>query len=583
MVIGVCLATPITMDCGFSDRPVRMEPVTDRIVARDTTSRTGSGQTATPADPGHLGVSPSPAEPPRASRRTLSWLGALIVLTVLSRWAGLWQPLGPDEAGFGLVGAAWEPGSGDLYGPYFVDRSPFLVLVFKIGNALGGPYLLRVLGALGMGVTVWCAAAVARELRAVTAPGTRPDTAMLITAVGAAALIGNAGLDPVGAKGEVLALPLLAGSVLVALRALRTRHRVSAAAAGVAGMLAVGLKQSLGASLAFGGLLLLGSLVAGRLPRRTGWHLLGWFCAGAAGVVVATVVLTLAWGGSLSSLAYAVIGFRSDAGTVLDAYTPASEVARAQMLVHVFLISGMVAVAALFLLRLPVLTRRAPVLTVAVAGGLMIDTVGIVAGGSFWTPYLYPLALSLSWALALVVAVPVGGSTIWSMGWRAIPAVLSVVLLILSVRAQHTWVTESIGRNNDAVITGAAIGAVSRPGDTMTVYGGHPDIQWASGLPSPYRELWTLPMRVNDPDLSRLSALLKSDRAPTWLAEWATPGAWQDLGEPLLAPAVAANYRQVAVSCWGRRIFLRNGVDREPPRPDCSGTWNQPLWTPTQQ
>ncbi len=48
------------------------------------------------------------------------------------------------------------------------------------------------------------------------------------------------------------------------------------------------------------------------------------------------------------------------------------------------------------------------------------------------------------------------------------------------------------------------------------MYGGRADIQYTSGLPSPYQHLWSLPMRTLDPDLTELRALLEGPDAPTW-------------------------------------------------------------------
>ena len=61
---------------------------------------------------------------------------------------------------------------------------------------------------------------------------------------------------------------------------------------------------------------------------------------------------------------------------------------------------------------------------------------------------------------------------------------------------------------------GEASAQAAEPGDTLVVFGGHAEIQLASGLPSPYPYLWSLPMRTLDPEYAELRALLASTRAP---------------------------------------------------------------------
>ena len=46
---------------------------------------------------------------------------------------------------------------------------------------------------------------------------------------------------------------------------------------------------------------------------------------------------------------------------------------------------------------------------------------------------------------------------------------------------------------------------------------GDPVLLQASGMASPYPELWSLPVRVRDPHLTDLTAVLESPRRPTWL------------------------------------------------------------------
>jgi hypothetical protein len=61
------------------------------------------------------------------------------------------------------------------------------------------------------------------------------------------------------------------------------------------------------------------------------------------------------------------------------------------------------------------------------------------------------------------------------------------------------------------------LAAHARPGDTGVVAFGDPVLLQASGLASPYPQLWSLPVRVRDPHLTALTTVLRSPRRPTWL------------------------------------------------------------------
>jgi hypothetical protein len=53
--------------------------------------------------------------------------------------------------------------------------------------------------------------------------------------------------------------------------------------------------------------------------------------------------------------------------------------------------------------------------------------------------------------------------------------------------------------------------------DGVVVAFGHPNIVAASGLHSPYPDLWSLPVRVRDPRLLRLARVMSGPRPPRWL------------------------------------------------------------------
>ena len=59
-------------------------------------------------------------------------------------------------------------------------------------------------------------------------------------------------------------------------------------------------------------------------------------------------------------------------------------------------------------------------------------------------------------------------------------------------------------------------------------------------MPSPYDQLWSLPMRTLDPDLRRLTALVDGPDRPTWLVEWVDFEAWTPEAGARLEAAVRA-------------------------------------------
>jgi hypothetical protein len=58
-------------------------------------------------------------------------------VVVLARVSTLWLPLRADEGGYLLVARQWRSGGEFIYGDYFLDRPPLLLLLFRLA-ALGG-------------------------------------------------------------------------------------------------------------------------------------------------------------------------------------------------------------------------------------------------------------------------------------------------------------------------------------------------------------------------------------------------------------------------------------------------------------
>lgn len=489
----------------------------------------------------------------------LVWVAAC--LAALGRFPSVMWPLRPDEAGFLLVAQTWDPGPESVYGHYFVDRHPLIIAVVRLADWVGGPYFLRLVGALGCSLLVLAVAAAAREITR-HAGLTGPDAARRVegwTAVVTAALVVNAEIDAISTKGELLGIPLVAVACWLSLRATRLRSSATVFVGGLVAVTAMGMKQNLVGGLAFGGVVLIGSLLAGHLTGRAFARLALAASAGALVPVVATITWALWAGVRLETLSYTVIGFRSDAAAVIARQENEGATERMGILLIVFIATGMALAAAWFLARLPGLLRRLPVPAAAVLVMLVVDGAGVILSGSYWLPYLLVLVPALGLATACALsgdlleerpAVPRLSKVV--VGFVALTSVMSLVGFV------GWW--ES-GRTAVEVETGRAIADAARPGDTLTVFGGRADIQWASGLPSPYSHLWSLPMRTLDLGYDDLRDLLTGTTPPTWVVEVVRPDTWTELGVRPIEQNLLRKYELVTTACDQHRIYHLNTVE----------------------
>ncbi|WP_372728009.1 hypothetical protein [Nocardioides sp.] len=472
---------------------------------------------------------------------------------VLLRLPALATPLRSDESGFLLVARAWDPQPDSLFGPYFVDRPPLLIAAVRLADWVGGPYFLRVVGAVACGLLVLAAAQVARLIA--------NDLAARWTAVAVAALTVNPLIDAEAVKGELLALPVIMGSFWLTLLAVRSSSaRLAVLAAVLAGVLAgvaVGLKQNLVAGLVFAAVVLVMSRLTGRLSGRQLLRLGGAAAVGAAIPVAITVGWALAVGVHLSTLAYTVYGFRSDAALVIAEQSAAAPLGRALTLVLVAIGAGLVFVIGGFLVHLAGEWRDDPVITAATLAVLVVDVAGLVAGGSYWRDYLFPLVP----ATALCAAMLARRSSRRGRAMRTVivAAAASSALVVVG------WIGLAANEAREAgteIRGGQAIAEASAPGDTLVVFGGHAEVQLASGLRSPYPHLWSLPMRTLDPEYVELRALLSGPEAPTWLMASVPFDAWDNPAGAALAADVDRFYVRHGTGCFDRPIYLHRGLDR---------------------
>ena len=509
------------------------------------------------------------------SARATVWIAA--VLAVLGRFPSALWPLRPDEAGFLMVARTWEPRPDSMFGTYWVDRPPEIIGIVHLADRIGGQYFLRVVAAVGLGLLVLAAAAVARRLCEYGGSLDRrgADRAAAWTAVVTVALGSNTLADAISAKGEVLAIPLVMAGCGLSLAALARRSAWLSFAAGLVGMLAVGMKQNIAGGLVFGGVLLVGALVAKRIDLASFARLAGSALLGAAIPVVGTVVWALRNGVELGTVWYATVGFRADAYATIASQPVVENDDRAAYLATVFVTTGMAFGVVWFLVSLPRMLRRMAVPAVATLAMLAFDLAAVFLSGSYWRTYLVVLVPSVAVAMACVLA----SETMPPLRQRRTGAVTRVIAAAMAVRAVISlvgWTADLVdGASPTEFYTGEAIGSVAQPGDTLVVYGGRADIQLASHLRSPYEHLWSLPMRTLDPDLTQLRALLTGPQAPTWFVEFTALDTWTEAGTTQIAPELIERYSLVTTACGSYRIYHLKTVSRQQLDVDCSQPWRR--------
>lgn len=488
-------------------------------------------------------------------------LAALVAVLLRIPFVG--RPAFPDESGFLLVARNWHSGGSALYGDIWLDRPPLLIAFWWLADLLGGVEAARWLGCLVVAGTViaagWAGWLISERRGAYWASAT--TAAMLATPMIATHEI----------NGEILAAPfVMIGCALTLTIARRTwSPRVDAlvaASAGVIAMCAVLIKQNFVDALVFATVLLIVSGVRAELPWRRVRHLLGWGVIGAAVPTIVTVWWALASGHSVNDLWYAMYGFRSDAFEVIASQSLSAPIDRFWRLLGVAIISGILVVSLRYVAVLRRLARRDSALTFAIATMLAIGYAAMLAGGSYWLHYL----IGLVPVLALVAAHLAGGAA--RIGWSR--AALAVVLASAAITAGTSMTTDALAEDPTEKAVKAYLSAESGSDDTAVVAYGHANLIEASGLEPGYRNLWSLPMRVHDPDLDHMVARLSASEAPTWFIGWNPLNSWGIDEDGQLEQTLSDRYREVASIC-GVEIYLHAGVERDlasPPDVACPDT-----------
>jgi hypothetical protein len=488
-------------------------------------------------------------------RHPVKGLVGALVMSALLRAPFLGRPLSFDEGGFLMVARQWDGAGSALYGDQWVDRPPLLLLIFKAADWLGGSAvtlrLFALVFAAVMIVSAWWAGKV------INGPKGAVAAAFVAAMVGA-----NVSLDGVGLTGETMAGAFVMLSCALTLQArydAKTPQTgvLLALFAGVVAALACLVKQSFIDAGVFA-LVLLG------LKLHKTWRLL---VAGTIGVAIPLFVTTV-WarsdeGPGLVRLWTAVVRFRQRAYAVVEDTTSTAPVEHPDLLLLLFVVAGMAFLGAQMLVAvLSVHARRS--LRVAVVVMLAYGVAGVLLGGSWWRHYLLQLVPVL--ALGTAIATQRSAQRFRSHAATTYAVAASVVTAIVAA-ATHLNVTS--GDLSDEAVADY-LKAASEPTDSVIVAYGSPSIIQRSGLTTPYRYSWSLPIRGRDPHLTQLVATLEGPQAPTWLIEMGSFDWWQ-LDTPDFQEVRRARYHWVADVC-GHNVYLRNDLPRDlPPSPVCAG------------
>ncbi|MFE7226035.1 hypothetical protein ACFU7D_14690 [Nocardioides sp. NPDC057577] len=450
-------------------------------------------------------ATPVTAPPVRARRWATAGVVILAMLVATAAWLPfLARPLSADESGFLMLAQQWWPGH-SLYGDLWVDRPPLLVWLFAAAGNLGPGGAtatgfvapgVKILGALASATSV----GLAGILASLVSPTRRGRIACVVLA---AALLSSPLLAMPEVNGELLAVPFVLAGLVCLIVALRGswgwRTAGLAVGAGAAGMAAALVKQNVLDVFVFAAVLVVVSV--GHVPRLG--RRVAAFAGGAITVLGAALAGAWARGTSAAGLWDAVVTFRGQASEVINASASSATLLRGAELVAASVVSGVavllvVAVAA-------ILTHRTRLAWPALALTAW-EVFGIAAGGSYWLHYLTGIVPGL--VLLVAIAPPRAGRALT----RAVAYTVAVTLTVWTYRVASppppspeaqvsTYLREHAHSSTDSVVVGF----------------GHPEIVAASGQYSAYEYLWSLPVRVRDPELNRLHSVLAGPSAPRWV------------------------------------------------------------------
>ncbi len=476
-----------------------------------------------------------------------------IVVAIASRLPRLGHPLTPDEAGFLIVGRGWSSAGDQLYGAQWVDRPPALIAIFRFAEAAGGLYALRLIGVLAAALTVALAARVAVRIAGGAAAVPAAWAAALMVAT---PIVANGRVD-----GELLAAPFVLAGLWAAVAALApdASHRqvlVRAVLAGVAGLIAMMIKQNFVDVAVFAAVAGLVGLLRGEIDWARARVLMFGFLGGAAAALA--VILLWSWtrGTPPAELYDALYPFRIEASRAINEES-AAVIERRSELRLALVLGGAVPLTAV---ALPLLWRRRSAAVVGVLAVVAFGLFSVAAGGSAWLHYLVQLCGPVA------VLTGVAAATYRFRGRLAVAAALTLVLIagLVEQSRQSDTPTQTMRERS-----GQAIADVSEPGDSIVVFPYGANIAYASGLDTPYPYLWMLPAIVRDTDLSTLAGLVRGEDPPTWLVLTTQPDRWPSYRFTGPTDLLDDRYTEVGELC-GRPVYRLESAERDAPVDPCS-------------
>ncbi|MGI8901515.1 MAG: hypothetical protein ACR2HA_11450, partial [Nocardioides sp.] len=254
---------------------------------------------------------------------------------------------------------------------------------------------------------------------------------------------------------------------------------------------------------------------------------------------------------NLMGLWTAVITFRIEAAAAISSTASPVTSGRLQNLVLALVVSGAPLLVALFLRHAGTAPAAGAMdLRWTVLALLGWESISVLGGGSYWLHYLILLVPGLVLAVAALevaaLEVAPASDTGHQLGRRTASSwtVLSYAALAAAICLGYQGTHLDRSHRENRVVSWLASHA--RPQDTAVIAYGHPDILQATGLSSPYPELWSLPVRVRDPQLRQLASVLASHARPDWLVMTGSSLATWGLDATTAEAELANHYQHVA-------------------------------------
>jgi len=494
-----------------------------------------------------------------ARAQTRRFLLPLCVVVVLVRAVYVLQPLRNDEGGYLLIARQWRAGGEFMYGDYFVDRPPLLMVIFRVAALSDWDGAVRVLAIPFVLVFVLAAWRAGSLLSG-------PAGARWSASVGAG-LVCSPALAADQAEGELFGAVLVMSSLALGLSAWRCTPSPAqfwlAIGAGLFAVAAPLVKQNLLEGGLWLGCLVLAASWAGRGTGRREVLIAAGALTGGLLLPVLFGVLGMSAGVDPGTVWRELAGFRGAAFEIIWSNSPRATITRASQLLALGLLSGVLLVVLTWLVSARRGLRRAPPEQWATTAVLLFGIAAIVAGGSYWPPYLLQLAPGAVLAVGLLAPSPARtGRWMRASGRTVVGAAVLAFVVTSVVYASVPWVWSQQR-------TGEWLAGAKSAGDTVFVAYGNASILEAADMQSPYPHLWSLPMRTLDPDQQRLRATIQGPQAPSWIVQVNGFDSWGIDSGARLRNLVDERYRVVAEVC-GAPVWLREDLTRTlPPSPSC--------------